>query len=102
MNAMFYGAVSTSSSINVRENKYRCNVSISLILLASSRHREKEHDNPRNTDFGPHFKVNGSKTRVEASPHEIIIEEVSRHADLSASQDSVQIGDQGDTKAVDH
>lgn len=81
---------------------YRGNITKGLILLASTRNRQEKYSDPRNADFSPHLEANTTDTRVQRGTHEIVIEEVSRHADGSPSHHRPQIGDQRDTKAVDH
>lgn len=84
------------------ESTYRSNVAIGLVLLASTRDGQEEDNDPWDTDLSPHLEVDGAKTGVQASTHEVVVEEVAGHADCSASHDGVKVGEKGDTKAVNH
>lgn len=71
-------------------------------MLAGSRYGKEKDDDPRNANFGPHLQVHTSKAGVQGCAHEIIVEEISRHTHRSAGQNSMQIGDERNPKAINH
>lgn len=81
---------------------YRCNISILFVLFACAGDGQKKDNDPRNADFSPHLQVDRSKTGVEASTHKIVVEKVSGHANLGTGEDSIKVGDKGDTEPINH
>ena len=71
-------------------------------MLARSRYGKEKDDDPRNANFSPHLQVHAPKARVKGRTHEIVIEEISRHPHRSAGQNSMQIGDERNSKAINH
>jgi hypothetical protein len=78
------------------------NITISFILLAAPRDGRKEGNVPRDAHFGPHFQVYRAKTRVEASTHEHVIDEVPRHPQLVTSRNSDKVHQERYRKTVNH
>ena len=81
---------------------YGRNVSKLFVLFASTRNGKEEYDDPWNANLSPHFEVDGSKSGVQTCTHEVVVEEVAGHANLCSGPDSVQIGKERNTKAIDH
>lgn len=71
-------------------------------MLAGARYRKEEDDDPGNANLGPHFQIDRAKAGVQAGTHEIIVEEISRHAHGSASENGIEIGDERNTEAENH
>lgn len=84
------------------EPTHRCDISILLILLTCSRDGKHEASYPWNPNLQPHFQVHRAHTRIQASTHEIIVEEIPRHSDLLVAGDCDDVGSKTDTKPVDH
>ncbi len=81
---------------------HRSHVSVLLILLTCARDRDKEHQDPRDSDLEPHLQVNRTNTRVQAGTHEDVVNEVARHANLVSSRDSEEVHPERHAEADDH
>lgn len=77
-------------------------ISKGIVLLASTRDSKVENDDPRNANLSPHLQVNGTKARVKSSTHEVIVNEISRHAHRGFRHDGVEVGKERNTEAIDH
>lgn len=89
-------------SITGRKATYGGDGTILFILFARARDGQEEHDNPGDTDFRPHFQVNGTDSRVQSCAHEDIVYEVARHAHLFTAGDGPKVSPEGDSEAPDH
>lgn len=73
-----------------------------FILFARTRDGEEKDDDPRDTDFRPHFQVNRANSGVQSGAHEDIVYEVTRHAHLFTTGDGPEVSPKGYGEAPDH
>ena len=64
MNAMFWGDYEPSSADIKQSCTYGSNVTVGLVLLASTRDGHEEYKDPRDADLCPHFEANAANARV--------------------------------------
>ena len=73
-----------------------------FVLFACARDGQEKHDDPRDTDFRPHFQVDGTNSGVQSGAHEDIVYEVTRHAHLFTTGDGPEVSPEGYGEAPDH
>lgn len=88
----FGTCVDVQASGKNHESHVSSDVSIFLILLASSRDGDEEEEYPGNADFGPHLEVDITNSGVKRSTHPKVVEKVSRHAELLTLCDGDPVG----------
>ena len=90
------------SHLPLEKKTYWRDITVLLILFAASGDSQEKDNDPRYPNLGPHFQVDRTNSRVEASAHENIISHVTRHSDLISSRHRNKIDTKGDDKAINH
>lgn len=77
-------------------------IATGFVLFEEARKRNVEQNGPGNADLGPHLEINMADTRVQDSTHEVVIEEVARHAVLGAIDHAANVDEGGHGEAPDN
>lgn len=71
-------------------------------MLTPTRYGDKEEQDPRNTNFGPHLQIHTPDSGVQTRAHENVVGKVARHAHRLAEQDSKVVDAEADGESVNH
>lgn len=83
-------------------NTHRGNIAVGFVLLEAARDGEEEHDVPWDADLSPHLQVDVSDAGVQASTHEKVINEVSRHAHRLSGNDGGKVHEERNRPTPKH
>jgi len=85
-----------------RRNAYRSNITVGFILFEATGDGEEEYDVPGNADLSPHLQVDVPNAGIQASTHEKVINEASRHTHGLSSNDSCKVHEERDKPTPEH
>lgn len=80
----------------------RCDISVDLVLLASSRDGNQVEQNPRDTDLCPHLQIDIPDSGVEGGTHKDIIRKIPAHPHRLPSQDSPEVRRKANHEPINH
>lgn len=94
--------ISVKEVCKEHEAEWVRDLALGLVLLECCREGDDEKKDPGDSDFGPHFKIKNSNSRVELGSHEKIIDMISCESECFLEDKSGHIDEETHRISPDH